>query len=413
MATPINCPQVGQDIETAILLEWRVKEGDEIQKGDVIAEVESDKATFEVEAFVTGTVVELLYEEGDELQVLQPIAYVGRPGEERIFGKEESAGNGAGKPAGSTKPGNSRVQPKSTPAPGEWVFASPSARRIARKYDIDVSTIEGSGPKGRVIKRDIMAVVESGAPAVKEKTARQPKISQPRTVPSTEVESARTEDTEIPYTKMRQRIAEQLVKSKQTVPHFYLFIDVDMTDTVAWRERFNEQSQRNITYNDILVEAVARNLRTYAKLNAHADDEKLIVRKDINIGVAVSVEDGLLVPVIPNADRKNLQEISENSRENAAGARKGSLKNQAPGTFTISNLGRYQVNRFLPIINPPEVAILGVGSMEKRVVPHGQSSIGVRDMLTLSLACDHRAVDGAYASVFLESLKQTLEQYGG
>ncbi len=153
-------------------------------------------------------------------------------------------------------------------------------------------------------------------------------------------------------------------------------------------------------------------MRKFQKLNAHADVDKLVIRKAINIGVAVSVDDGLLVPVIPHADQKNLQEISEIARENAEGARRGTLKSQAPGTFTISNLGMFSVNRFIPIINPPEVAILGVGAVEKRVEPQNDTSIGIRDMMTLSLACDHRAVDGAYASEFLDSLKRTLEQFG-
>jgi len=379
-------PQVGQDVETGVIVEWRVKENDQVEKGDVIALVESDKATFEVEAYESGTLLKILYNAGEEAKVLEPIAYIGQQGE-KIEQQPQPASAEAAPTTASTK-AEDKIQISQSPKDG--VSVSPSAKRIARQHDIDLTKIKGTGPQGRITKQNVLDAIESAG--------------------HTQLPVA-TEDKEIPFSKMRKRIAERLTKSKQTIPHFYLFIDVDMTTALEARAAYNRQAQDKITFNDMIVKAVATGLAEFGALNAHSAEDKIILRKNINIGVAVSVDGGLLVPVIPNADKKSIQEISQIARQNAESAKKGLLKAQTVGTFTVSNLGMYSVNGFLPIINPPECAILGVGNIEKRVVPLENNTINSRDIMTLALACDHRVVDGTYAAQFLNAVKNHLENF--
>jgi pyruvate dehydrogenase E2 component (dihydrolipoamide acetyltransferase) len=343
MAKPIIMPQVGQGIETAVIIEWRIKEKDKVKKGDIVAIVDSDKASFEVEAFESGTVLKLLFQEGDEARVLEPIAYIGVPGEapEPVIGKEARKTVQTGeREAVSLKEATENI------AQRVKIFASPLARRIAGKYNIDLQHIAGSGPGGRIMKRDVMAVIPTGNGPKEEPAIA---VQQPVAVPQVPVAEA---DQEFPFTRRRQKIAERLLVSKQTIPHFYLFRDVDMTVAQAWRTADNQTAQTKITVNDIIVKAVAAALVRFPRMNAHVSDNKLIQKHQINIGVAVSVESGLLVPVIENADQKEIQEISRIARVNAEGAQKGRLKAQSVGTFTISNLGMFDINCFLPIINP-------------------------------------------------------------
>lgn len=371
MAKPILMPQIGENIETGTIIEWQVKAGDSVKEGDVIVIVESEKATFEVEAYESGTIQELLYSDGDEAKVLEPIAYMAEPGEKI-------------------------PQPPETKSSR---FASPSARRVAREHGIDLGVISGSGPRGRIIKRDVLSAISS------EKKTPAPVVSIPE---APKIEKILTEDTEIPYSRMRKVIADRLTRSKQTIPHFYLFIEVDMTEALEWRAAYNEKRQTRVTLTDMLVKAVASALSEFERMNAHADSEKIVLKKNINVGVAVAVSDGLLVPVIPDADEKDILEISRIAKENAEAARRGSLRTPATGTFTITNLGMYSVSRFLPIINPPECAILGVGSIEKKVMAIG-SGIHIREMMNLCLASDHRAVDGVCAAQFLNRIREFME----
>lgn len=403
MARPLLMPQVGQDIETAVIVRWLVKEGDCLKQGEVFVEVESEKAAFEVEAEESGTVLKLLYEEGDEVKVLEPIAWVGEPGEKledtlisdtgAVRGKKNTQGE---KPAAAEETG-----------PGiKKIFAAPAARRLAREHGIDLGTVKGCGPRGRIVKGDVLAVVASGgfSPAAGPEMQKE---KQP-VVPGTE--EVLSEDREIPFSRIRKRIAERLALSKQTIPHFYLFLDVNMSAALDWRKGFNKGKDAKVSVNDIIVKAAASALAGHRALNSHVAGDRLILRKNINIGIAVSTDEGLLVPVIPDADQKTIEEISRVSAGNAQEARRGVLKAGSRGTFTVSNLGMFGVSFFLPIISPPECAILGVGSIEKRAVPGAGSGIDIRDMMTLTLACDHRAVDGACAAKFLNEIKTRLEK---
>ena len=425
MATPINMPQVGQDIETAIVTEWKVKPGDTVHVGDVVALVESDKAVFEVEAFAAGTITDIVVEEGEEGKVFEAMAYIEEQGEgsgekggrRPEAGEREKKGDRRPEAEDREREGERKTEngernlentnrstfhvPRSTARP----FASPSARRLARQHGVDLSMLAGSGPNGRIIKKDILKAVELLA------ISEQPSADsrQPKAQSSASVVNAN--DQIIPFSKIRKTIADRMTRSATTIPHFYLYIDVDMTAALAWREAFNVTADVKISVNDLIIRAAAQALAKHPRLNAHVESDKLIIKKEINIGVAVSVADGLIVPVIAQADQKNIQDISLASKDITKQARSGIMKTASPGTFTISNLGMYGVSQFLPIINPPEAAILGVGAISKQLRPGPGNSFAARDMLKLTLACDHRAIDGAYAAEFLSSVGAFLEEF--
>jgi len=415
MATPINMPQVGQDIETAIVTEWKVKEGDILNVGDVVALVESDKAVFEVETFEAGILLKIVVKEGEEGKVFAPIAYVGPKGEE---GEKNATSEGGGTEKGERKTEKGERTTFRVPPSTRRVFASPSARRLALQYDVDLGTLKGTGPNDRIIKSDILKAVESadieqqiGEPE-SQSSKKYPVSRIPHPASNTTESNENNSDQIIPFTKIRQSIADRMTRSATTIPHFYLSIDVDMTAALAWRKAFNLTSEVKISVNDLIIRAVAQILARYPRMNAHAEVDKLIVKNEINIGVAVSVEDGLIVPVIPRADRKSLQEISLAAKDIAEQAKNGLMKPTNPGTFTISNLGMYGIDQFWPIINPPEAAILGVGTTTKKMHSGPGNSFAPRDILKLTLACDHRAINGAYGAEFLCSIKNVLEGYG-
>lgn len=375
MATAVIMPQVGQDIETATIVDWIKKENDSIQKGDIIATVESDKAAFDVEAYESGVLLKILYKEGDEVKVLTPIAYIGQPGEK--VGTDPPAADTPSAPEDNIAP--SMAEPKSE---HRGPAASPSARRLARGKGIDLKTVTGTGPGGRITKEDVLNAAE-------------------RTI-GTEAEEV------IPFSPMRAKIAERLTHSKQTIPHFILFTDIDMTEANTWRKQFNESQGIKITVTDMVVKAVANTLCEFPHMNAHVAHDKIILKKAVNIGVAVSVTDGLAVPVIVDANTKTLIQISLESRKNTEAIRKGKLLSNAIGSFTVSNLGMHAVDKFVPIINPPECAILALGqAVEKPAAVNG--ALCIRHIMTATLACDHRAVDGTDAARFMEAIKQHLE----
>jgi pyruvate dehydrogenase E2 component (dihydrolipoamide acetyltransferase) len=365
-------PQVGQDIPSAEIIEWRKAEGERVEKGEVVVVVESEKAAFEVEADGAGVVRKILHEEGEEVEILAPLAYIGEP-DEPLPAAEESRPE---RPAAATEPPEEPAR-AGEPKEAAHAAASPSARRLARQRGIDLAGVEGSGPGGRIVKRDVLAAVaEAGG-------------------------------REVPFGKMRRRIAERLTASARDIPHFYLSAEADVTDVQAWRRERNAGGDLHLTVTDLVIKAAADALREFERLNAHVAEDRLIVKPDVNVGVAVAAEEGLLVPVIAEADRKSLEEVSRLSRQHAEAARRGVLRSGAEGTFTVSSLGMWGVTQFLPIINPPECAILAVAAARQRVVPTG-GGVGVREMMPLTLGCDHRAVDGAYAARFLQNVSDRL-----
>ncbi len=337
MATPINMPQVGQDIDFAKIIEWHVREGDEVKEGDSLATVESDKASFEVEASVSGIVLQLLFEKGDEAAVFKPIAYIGQKGES-ILDKEEKDISSAGEV---------ELRP-------EALFSSPSARRLARESNLELSEITGSGPNGRIVKRDVEAFLELDksnrkitpvAKKIAEETGSSlgsidgsgyggrimkkdviSSISQVKSTNLTEIPG----DQVVPFNKARKRAAERLSFSKQTIPHYYLFSDVDVSTIINWRKTTYSKLGIKVSINDIIIKSVAEALEKFPEMNSWVDDEKILIKPDINIGVAVSTPAGLLVHVIPDADKLNLTEINKQSQKNAEGARKGIISINKP-----------------------------------------------------------------------------------
>jgi pyruvate dehydrogenase E2 component (dihydrolipoamide acetyltransferase) len=385
--TPINMPQVGQDIPAARIIEWMKKEGEEVRKDDVIALVESDKATFEVQANRAGVLLRIVVPAGGEGEVLKPIAWLGQPGE------QVPADFAAGEALAAVVTGEmeaAAIEPAPKVSPARRHFSSPSARRVARELGVDWSAAQGTGPGGRIQKRDVLAAAASLQRGAEADGA------------------AITEDQVIPFTRMRQRIAERLALSKQTIPHFHLCQEVDMTEAQQRRRMFNQAENSHVTVTDLVIYTAAKALTEFRRLNAHVERDRMLIHQAVNVGVATAVEDGLLTPVIAGADQKSLLEISRISKQNTEAARRGMADSNVSSTFTISSLGQFDIPIFQPIINPPECGLLAVGAIQSRVVPV-PDGIGVRQMMWLNLACDHRAVDGAYAARFLTRLKELLE----
>ncbi|MBM4025544.1 MAG: 2-oxo acid dehydrogenase subunit E2 [Planctomycetes bacterium] len=407
MAEPVLMPQVGQDIKTARIVDWVKKENQPVKKGEVIAVVESDKAAFEVEAYTAGVLLKILHAEGQEVEVLTPIAYIGQPGE-----KIEDGGQKTEDGRQTTEGGQQRTQDggQKTEAAGagpaiqDRLAVSPSARRLAQEKGVDPATVAGTGPGGRITKEDILAAARSVPARACEEAA-----TVKSEVPGGHSElQTSSDDTVVAFTPMRACIAQRLTRSKQTIPHFYLSMDVDMSEMVTWRRQFNERSQTKVTVTDMIVQAVVKALSQFGRMNAHVEPDRIVLKRAVNIGVAVAVDDGLIVPVVADADKKSLAQISAAVRENAEAARAGRLKPQALGGFTVTNLGMFAVDTFVPVINPPEAAILAVGAVQKKPVVVGDRIVA-RDLMTMVLACDHRAVDGTYAAQFLGKIKEHLE----
>lgn len=434
MAFPVNMPQVGQDIEYARIVDWHVKEGEYIKEGHVLATVESDKASFEVEATGNGHVLKILYQSGEEAPVFQPIILIGE--------KDEEISNRLGKTDENHKVKViakedvnvfSNIQHPDNPH--TKVFISPSARRLVKENNLDFNSITGSGPNGRIVKKDILAILKTTSPDNKitplaKKIAGNNDLDVNILVGSgynnrvlkKDVEGIRgftkspilqklEGDTIVPYTRTKKVISERLSLSKQTIPHFYVFIEVDMSETLQWRNSVVKLMGTKISINDIILKSTAETLGNFPLLNAHVDSEKVLLKKDINLGMAVSTEQGLLVPVISKANTLSLVELNAASVKITDQARKGIVNSNNPSSFTVSNLGMFGISYFIPVINPPECAILSVGAVEKKVGVKNDK-INIYDSLTLGLACDHRAVDGAYASGFMSALKKHLENLG-
>ena len=408
-------PQVGENLTTGVLLEWCKAEGEAVSRGDVIALVESEKAAFEVVAEEDGVLLRQDVAAGEEARVLERIAWIGQPGED-----PDQAGSApvppperetAAGPAEDTRPSPSAgtaptparpaavTGPHRAPRTGTAIPAaahapaSPSARRLARQLLVDLSSVAGTGPGGRVVRRDVLtaALNESGGPAA------------PAAVPAV-VEQG---DRPAPHSRLRRAVAERMSASARHVPHFHLFADVDVTEAQVLRKELGGDPAVSLT--DLLVAAAARALRRHERLNAHVGDSGLVLKAGCHVGLAVAVEEGVLVPALADADRKSLAELAEARSALVESARRGLVPPDPAPTFTVTNLGGYGISRFLPLINPPECGILAAGRSEERVVAR-QGAAAVREVITLVLACDHRAVDGAYAAGFLEDVRQGLER---
>lgn len=400
MATKMLMPKLSDTMEEGVILKWRKKEGDKVKAGEVIADIQSDKADMEQEAYDSGVLLKIFPKEGDGVKVGAPLVIIGKEGEDITSLLQESAPPPSTAKAPETAPAPSGAPSAETtvssapafpsPSPSDRIKASPLAKKIAQEKNIDLRTISGSGPFGRIVKADVVST--SGAAVFKRKPL------------------SPLETKEIPLTMMRKTIAKRLVESKSTIPHFYLTIEMNMKRAMEFRSSLAELTGTKISYNDMIVKASALALRENPKANSSYTGEKIVQHGRIDISVAVAIDDGLITPVIRNADQKTLQEISTETKELAGRAREGKLKPEefTNGTFTISNLGMYDIENFAAIINPPEGAILAVGSIvQKPVVENGVVIVG--NTMKVTLSCDHRVVDGAVGAEFLRSFKKMME----
>ena len=406
----INMPRLSDTMEEGKVESWNKKVGDKVSYGDILAEIETDKAVQEFETDVEGTLLYIGVEEGKSAPVDSILAIIGPEGTD-VSSIVENGGKQAQKTEKSEpkqeKPTEQQAGKSSAPASesnkeSKRIFISPLAKKLAEEKGYDISKIEGSGDKGRIIKKDIEAYQPSKEQAGRENTQNNEL--------SPEMFASTAEDKVLPNSQMRKVIAKRLSESKFTAPHYYLNVEVDMENAMAARKQINSLPDVKISFNDIVVKAVAMALRKHPQINSTWNDNEMLLHGDINIGVAVAVPDGLVVPVVKNTDLKSMTRISAEIRDFAGRARDKKIKadEMEGSTFTVSNLGSYGIESFTSIINQPNSCILSVGSIvEKPVVRNGAIVVG--HTMKLTLACDHRTVDGATGSLYLKTLKQYLE----
>lgn len=426
MAETISMPKLGFDMSEGVLVRWVKNEGEDINKGDVLAEIETDKATVEVESSAAGVVRKLLASEGDVVPVGAAIAIVGSADEkieEPEAAKKQTEAKADQKPPPPSESELTKEEEKKPePAPAAEaeapepeapsaeetgrIKASPLAKKIARDNNLDLSRLEGSGPGGRVVRKDVEAALESGVTKAKPAAA-------PAAAPAPAVAPGPREDETVQLTKLRQAIARRMTESKTGVPHFYVTHEYNVDALMAMRKQANEYLPDNekLSVNDFIIKAMALALREFPNLNASFQGDKVVRHGAVNIGNAVAVEGGLLTVVIRNADQQPVRAISAEMKRMAAGVREGKVKpaDIEGSTFSISNMGMFDVENFSAIINPPEAAILAVGSARQvPVVENGEIKIGWRMKATISV--DHRVSDGAEAAQFMQALAKYLEQ---
>ena len=485
MPAEILMPQQSDTMTEGTVVRWLKKEGEKVNAGEIIAEIETDKATMEMEAFESGTLAHIAAPEGTKVPVGQAIGYLATKNEKAEDVKTKYAGGASAAPkqapatqqqgqakatsaggeARSTgtatltappqraKVGNSldqgtatfhgaslgemhepdevqahgatREDIDTTPPKGEKngdgrIKITPLARRIAAEEGIDVSQLEGSGPGGRIVKQDVLDAAEKGVgkgPAAEPQKAEVRSLrpeAPPAQVPVLAQRMSAGATEVIPLSKMRGVIAKRLQQSKQTIPHFYETVDIDVEELTKLRARLNEQfapQKIKLSLGDLVAKAIASALVDHPDLNAHFNGTEIIRYGDVNLGIAVALPEGLIVPVLRGVNHMGFREIRVRSADLVERARAQKLKQDelTGATFTVSNLGMFGVREFSAIINPPEVGILAVGGAEKRAVVRGDQIVA-RHMMTVTLSCDHRAVDGAGAAAFLGTLRQLLEE---
>lgn len=415
MAQVIRMPRLSDTMEEGVIVEWLKKEGDQVEPGDILAEVETDKATMELENYHEGYLLHIGVKEGP-VPVNGILAVIGEKDEDYKAAleaakeesddttTEESSSNGVAKEDGTpaTQPEVSHDVPEPVPMESvsdspsgseDRIKASPLARKMAEERGINLTRIQGTGDHGRIVKQDILDYKESPAAAPSG-----PTISKP------------IEGKEIPVSQMRKVIARRLSESKFGAPHFYVTIEINMDEAIRARAKLNETAPPKISFNDLVVKAAALALRQHPSVNSSWLGDKIRINGEINIGVAVAVPEGLLVPVVRNTDLKSFSQINSEVKQLADLAREKKLQpEQMQGnTFTISNLGMFDVDEFTAIINPPDSCILAVGSIaEKPIVKDGNIVVG--NIMKVTLSSDHRVVDGATAAQFLQTFKALLE----
>jgi pyruvate dehydrogenase E2 component (dihydrolipoamide acetyltransferase) len=474
MAQILDMPQLSDTMKVGVLQKWRKNEGDSVEPGEVIAEVETDKAVMDFEAFDKGVLLKRLIADGASVPVGTPIAIIGKTGDDIAALIEEAKSRAGGakpaakaeapepaaapapkpeapKPAPAAKPAaapaNGQVAaarpapPRPAPAaaapPGK-VLASPLARRLATDLEIDLRSVRGTGPGGRIVERDVKAASADrgtlgGSPSVDwhaaeeaPSTAPPAAVSAPRAsaaapLPAQLIAERRTEarpaapapadDVVKPLSMMRRTIATRLLESKTTIPHFYLTAEVDMDAAMEFREQVAQVHGAKLSVNDLVLKACALAMRRIPEANASFTEEAIIQHARVDIGMAVAIEDGLITPVIRDADKKTIGQIAAEAREMAGRARERKLRPEefSGATFSVSNLGMMGIRDFAAIINPPEGAILAVGTVRKEPVVKGEKIV-VGQRMSITLSCDHRVIDGALGAKVLQAIVGILEK---
>ncbi|MDE1147767.1 MAG: pyruvate dehydrogenase complex dihydrolipoamide acetyltransferase [Azospirillaceae bacterium] len=432
MPIDILMPALSPTMTEGKLAKWVKKEGDTIKAGDVIAEIETDKATMEVEAVDEGTLGKILVAEGtDAVPVNAKIAILLEEGE------SADALNAAPKPAAAPAPAKAEAAPaapaksEAAPAPaaapaaapahtGDRVFASPLARRMAAQSGLDLSKVSGTGPSGRIVKADVESALKGGAA----KAAAAPAVAAPAAAPAPVAAAAAPKGIDakaladklgmkykvLPNTGMRKTIAKRLTEAWQTIPHFGLSVDCEIDALLSLRAQLNEKSGEKVSVNDFVIKAVAVALRKVPEANVSWHEDGILQYEGVDVSVAVATDGGLITPIVKNADQKGLATISAEVKSLAAKAKEGKLKPEEfqGGTFSVSNLGMFGIKSFTSIINPPQSCILSVGAGEKRPVVKGDA-LAVATVMSLTLTVDHRSVDGAVGAKYLQVLKKLIE----
>jgi pyruvate dehydrogenase E2 component (dihydrolipoamide acetyltransferase) len=396
MAEVIRMPKMSDTMTEGVIQSWLKKVGDDIKPGDVLAEVETDKATMELENYVKGTLLHIGIPAGGTVPVDAVIAIVGQKGEDisALLTAAPAAPSAPATPAAEPEKNTSTAAPANIPAPevtDSRVKASPLAKKLAQEKGIDISRVAGSGDAGRIVKKDIENYSSTGKGLAP-------------------VFTGKESFEEVSVSQMRKAIARRLSESKNGAPHFYLTMSIVMDKAMDARRAMNEESDVKISMNDIVVKAVAAALRKNPAVNASWLGDKIRYNHHIHVGVAVAIEDGLIVPVIKFADNKTITQISAEVKQLADKAKNKKLQpNEFEGnTFTISNLGMFGIDEFTAIINPPDACILAVGAAKETVIAEN-GQIKAAHVMKVTLSCDHRVVDGAVGSAFLKTLKDYLE----
>ncbi|UCH22513.1 MAG: 2-oxo acid dehydrogenase subunit E2 [Deltaproteobacteria bacterium] len=394
MATKIIMPQGGQDITEGTVVSWLKSEGDPVKKGEVICEVETEKAVFEVESPVDGVLLKIVALEGEKVPIFSVIGVVGEAGEEIDYDqllaeeKREEAGVDVSKI-------RKRLEARGKDEKGD-TKVSGRAKKLAETKAVDLSQVEGTGPHGRIREKDILAYIE------------QKKIS-PLLSKSQKDRPIDERGKTVPMSKMRRVIARRMQQSKQSAPHFYVTVSVAMTEALKLCDEFNQLDEGTISINDMITKAAALALEEFYQINSVIEGDHIVYLNDINIGIAVSLDEGLIVPVLPQVDKLSLKEIALATKRLVSSAKSGKQATLTPGTFTISNMGMMNIENFVAIINPPESAILAIGTIEKKVVVSNDNDLRIRDVMKMTLSIDHRVIDGATASKFINKIKYHLQ----
>jgi pyruvate dehydrogenase E2 component (dihydrolipoamide acetyltransferase) len=414
-AQVVTMPRMTDSMEEGIVVGWSKKVGDRIEAGDLLAEIETDKATMEFESPYDGTLLYIGVEKGP-VKIGEVLAVLGEPGDDYKAAIAAHQGKSAApalqQQAAPLEKTVEMVAAASVSNEGERVKASPLARSMAKQSGVDIVLVKGTGDHGRVVRRDIEAFLakKQAAPAAPKPL---PASAEQKVVakPSPQVAEAEGSYTDVPVTQMRKTIARRLGESKFSAPHFYLTIEVNMDKAVETRKYLNDIAPVKISFNDFVIKSAAAALRLHPEINASWLGDRIRQNHEVHIGVAVAVPEGLLVPVVRNADGKGLAQINAEVKAFAekAKSKKLALEEMQGNTFTISNLGMFGIEEFTAIINPPDACILAVGAIiEKPIVKNSEIVVG--NMMKMTLSCDHRVVDGAMGAAFLQTLKNILEE---